>query len=656
MKRLSLISILVFLSLTLFSQNDTPLLTIGDNKITSDEFLYIYKKNNADNINKESIDEYLKLFTDFKLKVAEAENLKMDTSEAFKKELNGYRTQLAKPYLTENIKWNELINEAKKREEKELKLDIIFIKLPRNPSPEDTLKAYNKALDIRNRILNGESFDSVAIKTSDDRAVKDNKGHLAYLNPLRIPYNIQNFAFNTEKSKLSMPIKTDFGYYLIRLADMRPQQGFVKVAHIMISSNDNEPDSIKTIKKNRIDSIYSRLKAGDKFEDLAKLSDDKASAKKGGELPEFTTGRMVPEFENAAFALQKPGEYSKPVKTRFGWHIIKLIEKRPPNSIEKETDKIEKAVKNDKDRKEIVKKYVIKTLKKTYNFKEINSPEIIISLLDSSIFEGKWKMPVTKRPDKELFILNNKKYNDRDFARYIEKKQSKNKSRDFKSLVKKYYDDFVYQTLSETEINNLEKTKPEFGYLLKEYHDGILLFDLMKEKIWDKASEDTVGLKKFYEANYDSLYSKQISYDISVFKYKKAKDAKKAIKLLTKDRKKYNDSILVNKISKGDTLRFTLTDVGEYSKGENIYADKIFSQKNPDSKKVYNFPKDKLIIAVNGKKISKGKSFEEIRGLVISDYQNYLEKEWLKELRKKYKVKINKEELKKIKNNISKKN
>lgn len=650
MKAIRLSVILIFFSLSVFAQTNETLLTIGNKKISGDEFLYIYKKNNSDNINKESVDEYLTLFTNFKLKVTEAENLKMDTASAFIKELSGYRTQLAKPYLTENIKWKELTNEAIQRSKKEVKLDIIFTKLPRNASPEDTLKAYNKSLKIRERILQGENFDSVAVATSDDRAVSKNKGHLSFLKPLRIPYSIQNFVFNAKIGDFSMPVRTDFGYYLIRLADMRPQQGFVKVAHIMVSVSDNMPDSIKILKKNKIDSIYNRLQKGDKFETLAKFSDDKASAKKGGELPEFSTGRMVPVFEKTAFALQKPGDYSKPVKSRFGWHIIKLISKHPPYNGKKEKDKIKKAVQSDKKRKEIVKEFVIRELKKEYNFKQIKSPDIITGLLDSTLFDGKWKIPITKKPDYTLFSLNGEKYSDRDFAHFIEKNQKRNKNTNFKTLVNTYYNNFVYQTLSETEINNLEKTKPEFNYLLKEYHDGMLLFDLMKKKIWDKASEDTIGLKKFYTNNFDSLYSKQISYNISAFKYQKEKDAEKAIKLLTKSRTKYNDSLIVKKISKGDTLRFTLIDAGEYSKGENIYADKIFNQKN--NNKILNFPEDKLLIAVNGKKISKGKPFDEIRGVVISDYQNFLEREWLKELKKKYSVTLNKEELNKIKTSL----
>ncbi|NPA68595.1 MAG: hypothetical protein GXO50_08305 [Chlorobi bacterium] len=652
MKHISLTAILLLFAVTIFSQNKDILLTVGNNKISGDEFLYIYKKNNADNINKESVDEYLKLFTNFKLKVTEAENLKMDTAKSFKKEFEGYKTQLAKPYLTENIKWKEFIDEALKREQKELKLDIIFFKLERNPSPEDTLEKYNQALKVREEILKGKDFDSIAVANSDDRNVRRNKGHLSYLKPLHIPYVIQNFAFNAKKGELSMPLRTDFGYYLVRLVDIRPRQGYVKVAHIMIAANDEMPDSEKIAKKAEADSIYARLKAGEKFENLVKLSDDKASAGKNGELPEFTTGRMVPEFETAAFALEKPGDFSKPVKTRFGWHIIKLISKRPPDNIEKNKDKIKKVVKNDKERQKAVKNFVTETLKTKFKYKEEKSPEIIINLLDSAIFDGKWKMPVTKKPDYTLFSLNGKKYSDRDFGHFIEKNQKRTAEKDLKKLVKKYYDDFVYETLQKTELENLENTKPEFAYLLKEYHDGMLLFDLMKQEIWDKASEDTTGLKKFYDDNYEKRYSKQIRYDISVFKYKKNKDAKKAIKLLLNSRNEYPDSVLVEKIGKNKPDRFSLVEKGEFSKGENIYADKIFNLENPDAEKVYTFPEDKIIIAVNAKKISKAKSFDQIKGTVISDYQNYLEEQWLKKLKQKYPVTVNNEVLNKIKSNL----
>jgi len=260
MKTIKLSAVLIFFSLSVFSQTNETLLTIGNKKISGDEFLYIYKKNNADNINKESVNEYLKLFINFKLKVTEAENLKMDTAVGFKKELAGYKSQLAKPYLTGNIKWKELTDEALQRNKKEVRLDIIFTKLSPNASPEDTLKAYNKSLQIRERLIRGENFDTLAVKSSDDRNVSKNKGHLSFLKPLKIPYNIQNFTFKANKGDLSMPIRTDFGYYLVKLADIRPEHGFVKVAHIMISASDNLSDSLKTIKKNKIDSQLLLLK------------------------------------------------------------------------------------------------------------------------------------------------------------------------------------------------------------------------------------------------------------------------------------------------------------------------------------------------------------------------------------------------------------
>ncbi len=654
MKKFTLILLLVFFSTLIFAQKEVVLLTVGDKKVSKEEFSYIYKKNNSDNLNKQSLDEYLELFKNFKLKVVEAESLKMDTSLSFINELSGYRNQLEKPYLTESVKIEEFVKEAYNRNKTEIKLDIIFIKLSKNATPKDSTLAYEKAMKIKERILKGENFEKVASETSDDRQVAKNKGHLSFLPSLRIPYSIQNHAFGPNKNELSNPIRTDFGYYLVKLVDSRPAQGFFKVSHIMISAPKQMKEEEKKLKKQKVDSIYSRILAGDKFEDLVKFSDDKGTAKKGGQLPEFTTGRMVPEFEKAAFALNKVGDISKPVKTQFGWHIIKLLDKRPPESFEKQKEKLKKVVEKDPDRKTRIKNYVNKKLKKQYNFKEVGKYTSFYNLVDSTVFTGKWKMPSLKIKSILLFTLDNKDYYTDDFAKFIEAKQKRKSKREIKSYVDKMYNDFVSQSLSETEKNNLEKNNLDFKYLMQEYHDGMLLFDLMKNEIWDKASEDTIGLKKFYEKNI-SDYKNQLNFDLSIFKYKNIKTFKLASKLLSK-RGKYNDDKLLKKINKKGEL-LTKVSKGEYSKGENVYADKVFEMKKNNKlsakQKIINLPKEKVLVYINGTKISKQKPFEEVKGIVISDYQTELEKKWIENLKKKYKISVNQNVLKSIKKSLN---
>ncbi len=653
MKKFTLILLLVFFSTLIFAQNEDVLLTIGDKKVSKEEFSYIYKKNNSDNLNEQSLDEYLELFKNFKLKVVEAESLKMDTSSSFINELSGYRNQLAKPYLIENVKIEEFVKEAYNRNKTEIKLDIIFIKLSKNATPKDSTVAYEKAMKIKERILKGESFEKVASETSDDRQVAKNKGHLSFLPSLRIPYSIQNHAFGPNKNELSDPIRTDFGYYLVKLVDSRPAQGFFKVSHIMISAPKQMKEEEKKIKKQKVDSIYSRILEGDKFEDLVKFSDDKGTAKKGGELPEFTTGRMVPEFEKAAFALNNIGDISKPVKTQFGWHIIKLLDKRPPESFEKQKEKLKKVVENDPYRKNLIKNYVNRKLKKQYNFKEAGKYTNFYKLVDSTVFLGKWKMPKLKTKSK-LFTIDNKDYYTDDFAKFIEAKQKRRSKGEITPYVDKMYNNFVAESLNQTEKNNLEKNNLNFKYLMQEYHDGMLLFDLMKKEIWDKASEDTIGLKKFYEKNI-SNYKNQLNLDLSIFKYKNDKTFKLASKLLAK-RGKYNDDKLLKKINKKGEL-LTKVSNGEYSKGENVYADKVLNMKKNNKlsakQKIINLPKEKVLVYINGTKISKQKPFEEVKGIVISDYQTELEKIWIENLKKKYKISVNQSVFKSIKKSLN---
>lgn len=656
MKKITILAVLVLFIFSVSGQKTETLMTVGNKEISADEFIHIYKKNNSGNLNEQSVDEYLELFKNFKLKVVEAENLKMDTSSAFINELAGYRDQLAKPYLIENLKYDQLINEAYKRNQSELKLDLIFIKLSKNASPEDTLTAYNKAIKIRDRILSGEDFEKVVTETSDDRQAAKNKGHLSYLPVLRIPYSIQSYAFSAGKDKFSMPLRTEYGYYLVRLVDTRAAQGFVKAAHIMISSPDQISDEEKEIKKNKIDSIYNRLQAGDKFEDLVTFSDDKGTAKKGGELPEFSTGRMVPEFEEIAFGLKNPGDYSKPVKTTFGWHIIKLIEKRPAESMEDQKEKIRKTIEKDPERKKIVKEFVTNELKKEYGFTGVNGPDAFYSIVDSTIFKSKWVFLSDKSSDKTLFTVKGKKYTENSFGKFIETKQKRIKKGEISSIVNEMYNNFIYESLTDVEKAGLEDKHIEFKYLMQEYHDGMLLFDLMKKEIWDKASEDTIGLKKYYDDNIQ-IYNDQIELDISVFKYADENYYNKAVKLLNKSRKKYTDSVLVKKVAADDPESFKKVEAGFYSKGKSIFADKVFKimkeNKLEDNRKIVNLSDENFLIYINGKRKSKVKPFEEIKGVIIADYQMFLEEKWMEDLKKKYDITENENVLKKVKKSVN---
>ena len=666
MKRIVFLLISALMTISVSGQD---LLTIGKKNITPNEFKYIYKKNNNGVSKENSVDEYLKLFVNFKLIVVEAENLKMDTAASFIKEYNGYKDQLSKPYLSENQKYEEYTKEAYKASQQDIKLDILFVKMPPKAEPKDTLLAYNKALKIRQRIIGGEDFEKVVLETSDDRSKNRNKGHLSFLPLSRIPFNLQKFVKSNASDEISTPLKTGNGYYLLKVVDKRKNPGQVKVAHIMmtvpkdIKAKDPKIkkaklDSINKVKKERIDSIYNALKNGADFKDLVKLSDDRGTAKKGGELNWFSTGRMVPEFEAAAFSLKNKGDFTKPVKTSFGWHIIKLIDKKGSEKYDEAKDKLRKTIERDPVRTAEIQKSVANILKVKYNFKEYHKINEIYKLIDSSVFKAKWKLKDDElKINDKLFRVENTSFQESDFGLFIENNQKRRRPINLKIFVDEMYEKYVYKMLVEQEKADLMKTQPQYKYLMREYHDGMLLFELKKKEIWDKAVEDSIGLKKFYEANKDK-YSKQIKMNLSIFKYGKSKFYKKTAKLLTNSRSKYNDTQIVTKIAGNDKSKLQLITNGSLKKGDNKYADKVIKMyddgKLKDNQKIMQLKDDNILIYINSKEITKDKDFSKIKGIVISDYQNKLEKEWLKKLHKKYNVKINKSVLNKVKKELKK--
>jgi peptidyl-prolyl cis-trans isomerase SurA len=658
MKRIVVFILFAIFSTSIFAQSEEILLTIGKNKITSDEFKYIFKKNNSINSDENVVNSYLDLFINFKLKVVEAENLKMDTSASFKNELSGYREQLAKPYLSESLEMEEFLKEQYDRSLKDVKLDLIFISVP--PDTEDGSKIWTEALDksnkIKARLMKGEDFEKVAQEVSDDKAVASNKGHLPYLPILRMPYSIQNSVISLKLKEFSEPVKTTFGYYIIRKIEERPSPGSIKVAHIMVRMPEGISEKEMKVAKGKIDSIYNKLLAGQDFNELAVLSDDKGTSKKGGELPWFSTGRMVPEFEDAAFNLKKIDSYTKPIQTPIGWHIIKLLDRKAPENFENQKEEIRSKIEKDDEIQSIVKETVTNKLKMLYSFKEVNAPERFYTLVDSSIFEGKWKftgiIQESENFNKLLFKINGLKYDENDFGIYIETAQKRGKSRPIKDVVDAMYKNYIYESLVDVEKDGLETKHPEFKYLLQEYHDGILLFDINKLNIWDKASDDSLGLQKFYKQNIED-YNKEIKLNISVFKYSDIKYEEKAEKLLTKQRDKYSDELLVSEIAANDVSKFSLINSGSYSKNENIYGDKIFAlikeNKISESQQFVNIPEDNIIVYINERIKSQGKPFSQIKGIIIADYQDYLDKIWIAELKNKYPVKINKKVLENIK-------
>jgi len=475
------------------------LLSIGDENITVGEFYNVYEKSNSqgDVIDKKSMEEYLNLYINFKLKVKEALDLRMDTNSAFISELDGYREQLAKPYFVDESINEDLFAEAWDRKQKDVRASHILIKIDENASPEDTLIAYNKVMDFRNRIMNGENFGDLAVEMSEDPSARDreatgrrpfmrgNRGDLGYFSVFDMVYPFESGAYNSEIGDVSLPIRTQFGYHLIKLDDKKNAMGQAQVAHIyfMIPPNATAADSARVEKK--ANKVYQEILDGKSYIDaVSEYSEDKGSAKAGGLLPWFGVNRMVPEFIEIVYQLNDSGDIAKPLLTAYGWHIVQLKGKKPIKPYDEIKDELKKKVLKD-SRAEKSKDIIVEKIKKDFKFKEYSKAKnSFYTVVDSSILIGKWEISNADGLEKTLFKIGNKKYTQKDFADYLFANQ-KNQTRVAVDIyVNKEYDKFVNEKCLDYFDSNLEKTYPEFDLLMKEYRDGILLFELTDEKVW----------------------------------------------------------------------------------------------------------------------------------------------------------------------------
>lgn len=633
---------------TVFAQQDPVLMEVDGKKITKSEFLQIYLKNNNNpKYDKQTLDEYIELFKKFQLKVAEAEALRYDTIPKLKRELEGYQKQLAQPYLTDNEMNKTLVDQAYERMKTEVRASHILIKVDPSASPEDTLKAYKRIMAIRDKVVKGEDFAKLAKSKdsgSEDPSAQTNGGDLGYFTAFQMVYPFENAAYNLKVGEVSMPVRTRFGYHILKVTDKRPARGTMKAAHLMIAAN-KQTDDADVIEKARVkaNELYTKLVAGEKFEDLVKAySDDPSSASNGGVLPLFGTGattRMIPEFEEAAFSLNKDGDISKPIQSDFGFHIIKRIELTPLKSFDDLKKEIESRVNRD-ERAGLTQNSYIEKLKKEYKFTDQSAESIkwFEKNMDSSIYKGTFDPAKVPASSKSLFTVDGKNYTQADFVKYMNENPRLTRGNALNEVAKKAYPEWVNNTVVELEKTKLPVKYPEYKALMNEYHDGILLYEIMSDKVWNKAMKDTVGLKEFYDAN-KGKYTWEKRYDVVAYESVSPDVAKKVFKLAKK--KISSDSI--SKIINDNTELNLRVRSGKFEVSKTPYL--LNQPLKKGVNKPYAFDGKNYVIVLNEVIEAKNKELSEAKGLITSDYQTYLEKEWLKELEQKHKIKINEEVL-----------
>lgn len=625
------------------------LFTIDDVSVRTEEFSYIYKKNNLNKeeaFNKEDIDEYLELFINFKLKVTEARALGYDTTKSYIEELDKYQDQLTKPYLSEKEVTNQLLAEAYQRMKYEVDVSHILVLVSPDASPEDTIKAYNKINEALRKSKEGSDFESLVLQYSEEPMVEITKGRLGYFTALQMVYPFENMAYNTSVGEVSAPFRTQFGYHILKVHDKRPAHGKVSVSHILLRFNASMSKSDSTEIQNRIFGIYDQLASGYDWDLMCReVSEDLNSKDRGGSLSPFGVGEMIPEIIEAAFSLKEEGDISDPVMTQYGWHILKLKGTTPLPSFEDYENQLSRRIQRD-SRSNKSKEVLISRLKRENGFIENTDKKAeILKLVDSSSFSGNWIPNLQNRGRDGLFSLLDSVYTSEQFVLFVNNTKSKAGTGHPSVKINRLYNLFVEDKLIAYEKAHLEFKYEDYRHLMKEYREGILLFEIMENEVWSRSGKDSVGLSSFY---YDNLENYKVNETASLITFEVGKESE-VQRLIDKLTILTNDTTLglenVKELVLKDFPDVGIENIGNFTNKDPEWVDAI--KNGPGAYPINDNDNRKVIFVMNYKPESVSK-LNDIKGLVISDYQDYLDRRWIESLRSKYKIKVNKSELKKL--------
>ncbi len=654
MKQIFISLLMIAFGMTAVAQeNSDIILEVGDEQVKTAEFLHIYTKNNRNqeiSFALDSLTPYMDLFVNFKLKVVEAKAMGLDTLKSFRSELKGYRTQLAQPYLTDKSVEDELIREAYERSKYDVKASHILIKLDPEVPGKDTIEAYNKAKMVRQKILDGADFTTLAKQYSDDESIRYNKGSLGYFTVFGMVYPFESAAYKIEVGEISDITRTRFGYHIIKVEDKRPAKGRIRVAHIMVLLPKDATDEQQAQALERVDMIQKKLDEGESFEELAKeFSEDRRSGRQGGLLPWFGVGgKMIAEFENAAYQMNEIGEISKALRTSYGYHFIKLVDTEPIGTFEEQKLQLKNRISNSA-RASRSKTVLVERLMDEYNtLVHDDALQTVSNMITDSIFFGKWDAKEAYKMNDVVFSFANAEYTQEDFARYMTKFNRKTEPKVLNHFINQKFDDFKEKMILLYEEDILENKYEKFNFLMKEYHDGILLFDVTDRKVWSKAVKDTAGLEAFYQKNKEK-YQWNTRYVVHVL----SADDKKLRKSVRKHLKKNPDAewVEIDSIFNAkDSTAIVKEHWTVYEAGDNHFADELakeYTKKLEKKGRIISMMDDSRVLDMRLRKPSI-KALSEARGVITADYQNYLEAQWIKELHEKYEVKIHEDVLKKL--------
>ena len=648
----TVITVFVFLVLVpIQAQNDPVLFKVNDKEVNVSEFKYIYNKTNGEkaDYSEASVREYLDLYINFKLQVAEGVDIGLSENAEVKREQDQYKRQLASTYLTDREITEKLVKEAFERSKEDRKISHILISVDENATDAAKKMAYKRAAEVKAK-LTAANFAEMAKQYSDDQYSKSKGGALGYFSALQLPYDLESAVYATDKGAVSDIATSKYGYHLVLVEDIRASWGKVKIAHILLRAK-KDPEGAKS----KIDSLHELLKTGVKFEELASSnSQDNATKNRGGQLGWIGINKYSADFENAIFALEKDGNFSKPVQTEAGWHILKRYQAIKNPAYQDVKSEITNKIKR-KPRFEIIQDALVADIKKEGGYKENSKTvEALLTALnqkDSSAREPdfltyRWKSNKDDALNQlELFQVGNTKATVREFMSIAQRAHSERmnqKPHTVKDAVARIIKKLATQKCLAYEETQLDKKYPEFKSLMREYDEGILLFEVKKQLVWDKASSDEAGLKTFYDANKENFKWKKRAN--VTFYTLRTDDAKLVKKIQSKAKSKSSESVkgMFNK-----EKEIVQTTSGIYEAGKNEDVDQLKWKKGSMNKGyekngTYFFTKIEEIIEPSVK------TLEEARGYVVADYQDSLEKELIAKLKEKFKVEIDEAVLKQM--------
>lgn len=667
MKKLIGLLLFSFITLITYAQTDNDIVVeVAGEKISKKEFVEMYQRNNPNpekKIIKKDLNEYLELFINFKLKLAEAKKLGLDTLPEYKNEVNSYRKQLVEPYLNDKTVTESLVQEAYERSKEIVRASHILILIPANATPKDTLEAYNKALSIRNRILKGENFGDLAATYSDDPSAKDqtrpessnvvkgNRGDLGYFSAFNMIYPFETACYNLKINELSMPVRSQRGYHIIKLTDRKPTPfSTCNIAHIWVNFDNH---ASKEEAKQLIENAYSDLQNNISFDSVvSKYSDDRYSSKKQGVLASQRVTSMPVEYTE--MIMQTPiNSYTKPFETRYGWHIIKPLLLNPVESIEAQRPTIEQRISKDVRSYRTIEEFIKKS-KVEYNFKEdLSKLDAVIKIVTDSVFVKNWQVPESFEGKENIFTIGDIAYTQKDLAKEIEKNQLNQTPEYIPTYVNNIYRKISDEKVLHFADMKLETKHPDLKVTIDEFRDGILIFSITDKFVWNKSITDSVGLSNYFEKNRDNYMWKERA-DATVFNFYKEIDIKKAKKVIQKGikKKKTNEEIIEMLAKtfkvKEKTVEYFDFKWGKYERGENKIVD--MTNWTLGISEPIQIEKRNHIVIVHQQLTPTNKTLTEAKGIVTSDYQEYLETQWIKYLRTNYTFKVNQDVLNSITN------